>query len=81
MTGGHPRAPRGIGDRWLDGESLDGVTFASRERATLARGARAGEQVTVLLLVAAHPEPLYLVRADAGDELHVRQSALRAIDE
>ena len=71
----------GVGDRWLAGEPVAGVAFAPRQRVTLARGPRAGEHGTVLLLVAMRPEALYHVRADAGDELHVRQSALRALDE
>ena len=71
----------GLGDRWLAGEPVAGVAFAPHQRVALVRGARAGEQGTVLLLVAMRPEALYHVRADAGDELHVRQSALRAIDD
>jgi hypothetical protein len=68
----------GIGDRWLAGEPVAGVAFGPHDRATLARGPRAGEGARILLLVTAGPEPVYLVATDAGDELHVRQSALRA---
>jgi hypothetical protein len=80
MSGPQQRVS-GIGDRWLAGEPVAGVMFTPRQRVELARGPRAGEQGTILLLVAMRPEALYHVRADAGDELHVRQSALRAIDD
>ena len=68
----------GLGDRWLAGEPVDGVHFAPHARAVFARGPRVGEGAMVLLLVTAGPEPVYLVATAAGDELHVRQSALRA---
>ena len=70
----------GAGDRWLAGETLPGVRFGPGQRVAFARGSRAGQRATVMLLVAVQPEPLYHVRADAGAELHVRQSALDAAD-
>jgi hypothetical protein len=75
-----PPLAAGAGDRWLAGELLPGVAFAPRERVAFARGSRAGERATVLLLVAVSPEPLYHVVAETGAELHVRQSALRGVD-
>ena len=79
MTNGDAIAP-GAGDRWLAGESLPDVHFGPGARVTFVRGSRAGERAIVMLLVAVRPEPLYHVRADAGPELHVRQSALEAAD-
>ena len=76
----HGKAVPGDGDRWLAGDVLPGVRFGPGARVAFARGSRAGERATVMLLVAVRPEPLYHVRADAGAELHVRQSALDAAD-
>ena len=78
--GAPPAGAPGAGDRWLAGEALPGVRFGPGERVAFARGSRAGQQAIVMLLVAVGPEPLYHVRADAGAELHVRQSALVATD-
>ena len=75
------RGARGAGDRWLAGETVEGVTFTPDQVVELARGPRAGEQAVVLLLVALEPEPMYRVLARKGDELHVRQSALRPTSE
>ena len=73
-------ASAGVGDRWLAGETVDGVAFGPGQQVALARGPRAGERATVLLLVAVQPAPTYRVRTAAGDELLVRQPALRAVD-
>ena len=74
-----PAPTPGLGDRWLRGESLPGVAFAQHERVTIAGGSRDGQTGAVLLLLAVAPEPLYLVALDqAGGDLKVRQSALRA---
>ena len=73
-------APTGLGDRWLAGEAVEGVAFGPGQQVTFARGPRAGERATVLLLVAVQPAPTYRVRTASGDELHVRQPALGAID-
>ena len=70
----------GMGDRWLAGGTLPGVHFGPAARVAFARGPRAGQEATVLLLVAVRPEPLYHVRADEGRELQVRQSALVPVD-
>ena len=67
----------GIGDRWLAGERVDGVTFALHARVEIAGGSRDGQAGTVALLLAVRPEPRYLVALDDGTELRVRQSSLR----
>ena len=71
----------GLGDRWLRGEPLPGVTFALHDRVVIAGGSRDGQTGTVALLLAVVPHPLYLVTLD-GDagELKVRQSSLRPAD-
>lgn len=73
-----PAAP-GIGDRWLAGYAIEGVAFGPGASVEFVRGPRMGARATVLLLVSVATEPTYRVRAASGDELHVRQSALRAI--
>jgi hypothetical protein len=70
---------RGVGDRWLADERVDGVRFAHHARVVVAEGARAGARGSVRLLLAVSPEPLYLVELDAGGDLRVRQSRLRAL--
>lgn len=75
-----PPTATGAGDRWLAGEPLPGVAFGPRQRVAFARGSRAGERATVILLVAVSPEPLYHVVVETGAELHVRQSSLRGLD-
>jgi hypothetical protein len=65
---------RGLGDRWLAGEAIDGVAFAQGARVVAADG-RAGR---ILLLMSGPPDPLYLVELDAEPRpRRVRQSALR----
>lgn len=71
----------GLGDRWLRGEQLPGVSFALHDRVAIVGGSRDGQVGTVALLLAVAPHPLYLVTLD-GDtgELKVRQSSLRPAD-
>lgn len=69
---------RGIGDRWLAGERIEGVLFGRGDTVSIAGGERAGERGTIVLLLDLAPEPLYLVELAAGRrDLKVRQSALR----
>lgn len=70
---------RGLGDRWLAGESVDGVGFAQHARVSLVAGPRLGARGTVLLLLAVDPEPVYLIGLDSGGDVRARQSALRAL--
>ena len=68
----------GLGDRWLRGERLPGVTFALHDRVAIVGGSRDGQVGTVALLLAVVPHPLYLVTLDGGaGELKVRQSSLQ----
>jgi hypothetical protein len=69
---------RGVGDRWMAGETVAGVEFAVRQAVTITGGARAGERGTVLLLVDVAAEPVYFVELRAGAVVRVRQSQLRA---
>jgi hypothetical protein len=68
---------RGIGDRWLAGESVEGVAFIQHERVVITSGGRAGDEGTVALLVSVAPEPTFLVALGAGGDVRVRQSELR----
>ena len=66
---------RGLGDRWLAGEALDGVTFGQGDRVVAPDG-HAGR---VLLLMSGPPDPLYLVELDGVPRpRRMRQSALAA---
>lgn len=72
------RRTPGLGDRWMAGERLPGVTYAQHDRVVLTVGPQAGTRGTVLLLLAVAPEPAYLVTLDGGaGEVRVRQDALR----
>ena len=70
---------RGIGDRWLHGERIDGVVFGHWQPVQVASGEHAGELGSVALLLRVAADPLYLVQlASGGRPVRVAQSALRA---
>jgi hypothetical protein len=70
---------RGAGDRWLDGERPDGVTFAHHDTVDITAGRYAGASGVVVLLLSLEPEPRYLVAlGGTSGDVTVRQSALRA---
>lgn len=72
---------RGIGDRWLAGESVPGVTFGHNDAVEITEGEHVGEKGTIILLMALHPEPRYLVQLQEGRrDVRVRQSALRRME-
>ena len=69
---------RGIGDRWMAGDEIPGVTFALNDEVAILEGPNAGEGGAIIFLVALRPEPLYLVERGSGKgDVRVRQSALR----
>ena len=66
----------GLGDRWLAGESIDGVAYAQGARVVLPDG-RLGR---VLLLAGPPPDPPYLVELpDAPRPVRLRQSELTVV--
>ena len=68
---------RGIGDRWLAGEAVPGVTFRHNDAVEITSGEHAGSAGVILLLMGLRPEPRYLVelRRERRD-VRVPQSAL-----
>lgn len=70
---------RGIGDRWLAGERVEGITFAHHDQVRIARGPHAGSTGTVALLLSTAPEPTYLVSLGAAGDARARQSELEAV--
>jgi hypothetical protein len=66
----------GVGDRWLEGEAVEGVRFGHKQPVEIVGGSRDGQRGRILLLIALEPEPTYLVMLEIGAELRVRQSAL-----
>jgi hypothetical protein len=68
---------RGLGDRWVAGETLPGVAYAFGDPVEVVDGARAGARGTIALLLAVSPEPRYLVALGGGGDARVRQSGLR----
>ena len=68
---------RGLGDRWLDGEKIDGVVFGFGDAVGVVDG-RATERLgRVRLLLGPPPNPVYLVELDDGVSVRVRQESLR----
>jgi len=71
---------RGLGDRWVAGETIPGVAYAFGDPVEVADGARAGARGTIALLLAVSPEPRYLVAlGGGGGDARVRQSGLRRV--
>jgi hypothetical protein len=69
---------RGIGDRWLAGEAIDGVAFQRHDPVGIVGGRHEGQTGRIELLMNVEPEARYLVKLDDGERLvPVNQSALR----
>ena len=68
---------RGLGDRWLAGEKIPGVTFALHDAVEVTEGERAGARGVIVLLMMVRPVPRYLVRLADGADVRVLQTALR----
>lgn len=75
MTDERPAA-RGLGDRWLAGERIDGVAFAQNDAVRVREGRHAGRLGRVLLLADAPPAAAYLVDLGDGRPARLAQSAL-----
>lgn len=72
---------RGLGDRWLAGERIEGIRFAHHDRVTVVGGAHDGDVGTVSLLLGPAPDPLYLVTLERGGRaVRLRQSELHAAE-
>jgi hypothetical protein len=70
---------RGLGDRWLAGEAIEGVLFAQHQSVSITEGPYSGESGSILLLMGVRPQPTYLVELGSGrGEVRVRQAELRA---
>lgn len=69
---------RGVGDRWMAGERISGVTFAQHDSVQITDGPHVGRAGRVLLLAAPPPAAAYLVALDGIDApVRVAQAALR----
>jgi transcription antitermination factor NusG len=72
---------RGIGDRWLAGETVPGVAFAHHQSVRIVSGPHADEAGRIVLLLAVEPAPVYVVAIGTQRrDVRVRQSELRAAD-
>ena len=71
---------KGSGDRWLAGETVEGVAFAHGARVEVAGGALDGRRGRIALLIALGADPAYLVTLDGGGDVRVRQSSLSATE-
>jgi hypothetical protein len=70
---------RGLGDRWLAGDTIPGVLFARNALVAITDGPCSGESGAITLLVGIRPQPTYLVELGSGrGHVRVRQSELSA---
>ena len=71
---------RGVGDRWLDGERIEGVEFSLHARVMITTGRYAGKTGTVAFLMNLDDDPLYLVElSDGTGDVRVRGAGLRRL--
>lgn len=69
---------RGLGDRWLAGEAIDGVVFQRHDSVEVLTGRFEGEHGRIELLMDVEPEARYLVKVATSERLvPIAQSALR----
>ena len=72
---------RGLGDRWLAGDVIEGVSFARHTAVSIVEGPHSGETGSIVLLTGIRPQPTYLVELASGrGSVRVRQAELRALD-
>lgn len=71
---------RGLGDRWLAGQAIEGVLFAHNDPVSITEGPHSGEGGCIVMLTGIRPQPTYLVELGSGrGDVRVRQSELRAM--
>jgi hypothetical protein len=69
---------RGLGDRWLAGDAIEGVLFARHDAVSIVEGPNSGQSGSIVLLMGVRPQPTYLVELASGrGSVRVRQSELR----
>lgn len=69
---------RGIGDRWLAGEEIDGVSYHRHDTVDILDGKHEGKTGRIELLMDVGPEARYLVKLEPDGRLvPVGESALR----
>lgn len=69
---------RGLGDRWLAGDAIEGVLFARHDAVSIVDGPDSGASGSIVLLMGVRPQPTYLVELASGrGNVRVRQSELR----
>ena len=70
---------RGLGDRWLAGEAVEGVLFARNDSVSVVEGPYTGERGFIVLLTGFRPQPTFLVELASGrGRVRLRQSELQA---
>ncbi len=66
----------GLGDRWLAGETISGISFGLGDAVTVLTGRGAGGIGRVRLLLGPPPDPRFVVELLDGSTVKVRQSEL-----
>lgn len=66
----------GLGDRWLAGETIDGIDFGPGDAVSVPVGRGAGGIGRVRLLLGPPPDPRFVVELMDGSTVKVRQSEL-----
>ncbi|MDB4916459.1 MAG: hypothetical protein JWM95_4103 [Gemmatimonadetes bacterium] len=71
------KAP-GAGDRWLNGESLEGIAFGPSAAVVVIAGRYEGQRGRVVLLASLGTNPVYIVKLGSGiGDVRVQQSQLQ----
>ncbi len=65
-----------IGRRWMAREPLKGVAFLLNDSVRVTTGPHAGSRGSVVSLVEATPDPVYLVELGNGEDARLQQSNL-----
>jgi len=80
MSSEHALDIRGVGDRWLSGEKIEGVELPLHARVMITLGRHAGTTGTVAFLMNLDADPLYLVELSEGTgDVRVRGGSLRRL--
>jgi hypothetical protein len=69
-----------IGQAFLWQEYIVGVNFRHNESVAVVSGAHAGEQGSLVSLVSLEPEAEFILEAESGQDIQVRQSNLARTD-
>lgn len=65
-----------IGQRFLNGDPIDGVRYRHNDFVFITSGANSGGSGSLVTITSFDPEPKYLVELESGIDVEVLQSCL-----